>query len=345
MYCTARYRIPHAGEKTDSLKAANAATGKRQGKAEAARILVTTGSAHTWHRQQGGHRPVQKTRARLTIALVAAGAGLLFASNAQLARTSSDHARVPQDLVAMVRSESQRVESLTATMNTLTDQIDELAATALPQGAPDGTWGGPQDSTGSGPGGRQPPVTGVDGPDSNGTDGNGANGANGIDSSGMTLSDIEAISVGSQAVQGAGIRIILEDAPASSQALTSNVDDLVIHQQDLQNVINSLWAGGAEALTLMGERVTMTSAFRCVGNVLLLHGQVFSPPFVVEAIGDPVALRHSVMANPGVQVFLDYVTWLGLGFEMEDIDFVVMPAYTGTRSLLFASLPEEGAGT
>ena len=62
-------------------------------------------------------------------------------------------------------------------------------------------------------------------------------------------------------------------------------NQLVVHQSDLQAVVNALWAGGAEAMTIAGQRVIATSAVRCVGNTLLLNGRVFSPPFEVAAIG------------------------------------------------------------
>ena len=58
-------------------------------------------------------------------------------------------------------------------------------------------------------------------------------------------------------------------------------NQLVVHQSDLQAVVNALWAGGAEAMTIAGQRVIATSAVRCVGNTLLLNGEVYSPPFRV----------------------------------------------------------------
>lgn len=152
----------------------------------------------------------------------------------------------------------------------------------------------------------------------------------------------ESSAIGFTAVTGPGITVTLDDAPASSQNIPGVVpDDLVIHQQDLQAVITALWAGGAEAMTLMGERVTMTSAFRCTGNVLLLHGRVFSPPFVVSAIGNPQTMEAAVMASEGVQTFLGYASWLGLGFNLAPEADLTFPAYHGGHSLTFASLPAE----
>src|SRR5690625_6014343 len=68
-------------------------------------------------------------------------------------------------------------------------------------------------------------------------------------------------------------------------------DDLVVHQQDMEAYINALWAGGAEAMMLQDQRVVNGSSFRCAGNTLLLEGRVYSPPFVITAIGDPEELR------------------------------------------------------
>ena len=64
-------------------------------------------------------------------------------------------------------------------------------------------------------------------------------------------------------------------------------------------MVNALWAGGAEAMVIMELRVISTSAVRCVGNTLLLHGQVFSPPFVIRAIGDPARMRGHTGCRPG----------------------------------------------
>lgn len=158
----------------------------------------------------------------------------------------------------------------------------------------------------------------------------------------LTLVTAETAAIGFLPVTGPGVTVILDDAPASSRNLPGvTPDDLVIHQQDLQAVIAALWAGGAEAMTLMGERVTMTSAFRCVGNVLFLHGQVFSPPFVVQAIGNSQTMSDAVMASDGVQVFLQYVEWFGLGFNLESSPVLNFPAYAGSGNLNFATLPAD----
>jgi len=86
-------------------------------------------------------------------------------------------------------------------------------------------------------------------------------------------------------------------------------------------------------MTVMGERVVATTAVRCVGNTLLLHGRVFSPPFVVRAIGDPSQLRRALAADRSVQVFQQYVAAYGLRYRAAPAQHLQMPAYDGPLEL------------
>lgn len=138
-------------------------------------------------------------------------------------------------------------------------------------------------------------------------------------------------------VTGPGVSVALNDAPRAEQQRDLDAgaqpDDLVIHQQDVQGVVNALWAGGADAMSIMGVRVVATTAVRCVGNTLLLQGRVYSPPFVVTAIGDPRRLRHALDADPAVQIFRQYVAAYGLGYHLSIPDSVRLPAYSGPLEL------------
>jgi uncharacterized protein YlxW (UPF0749 family) len=141
---------------------------------------------------------------------------------------------------------------------------------------------------------------------------------------------------GLTAVHGPGVTVILDDAPSS--ALTAGVDpnQLVVHQSDLQSVVNALWAGGAEAMTIEGQRVIATSAVRCVGNTLLLNGEVYSPPFRVAAIGPYRTMVSALDKSPGVQLFVQAAGYYGLGYTVEQGDDVNMPPYAGSLGLAYA---------
>ena len=144
--------------------------------------------------------------------------------------------------------------------------------------------------------------------------------------------DALAEAAGLTAVKGPALRVSLNDAQRDSDGnypTGVDPDDLVVHQQDVQSVVNALWAGGAEAMMIMDQRVVTTSAVRCIGNTLLLQGRTYSPPFVVTAIGDATKMSKALDAEPGVALFQTYVQRFQLGFEIDQVKDVTLPAYAG----------------
>ena len=62
---------------------------------------------------------------------------------------------------------------------------------------------------------------------------------------------------------------------------------------------------------------------------MILHGRVYSPPFVVTAVGDQDGMRTALELSPGVQLFLDYVDRFGLGYAVTAAPASVLPPYDG----------------
>ncbi len=158
--------------------------------------------------------------------------------------------------------------------------------------------------------------------------------------------DVARPAAGYTALHGPGLTVRLDDAPqrrttgGNRDEDGPQPDDLVVHQGDVQAVVNALWAGGAEAMSIMDVRVISTSAVRCVGNTLLLHGQVFSPPFKITAIGDTQAMRQALAGDRGVQEFRNAVDSFGLGYQETVEGDVTVPAYDGTSPLRSAGVPQ-----
>jgi uncharacterized protein YlxW (UPF0749 family) len=141
---------------------------------------------------------------------------------------------------------------------------------------------------------------------------------------------------GLTAVVGPGIVVVLNDASEVPAGVDVDPNQLVVHQDDLQSVVNALWAGGAEAMTIAGQRVIATSAVRCVGNTLLLNGDVYSPPFRVAAIGPYSKMQQALDASPGVTLFKQAAGYYGLGYTVESQDHLDLPAYHGPIGLTYA---------
>jgi uncharacterized protein YlxW (UPF0749 family) len=152
--------------------------------------------------------------------------------------------------------------------------------------------------------------------------------------------DAGAVSAALVPLTGSGVEITLDDAPVRVDGVRpadARPDDLVIHQSDVQAVVNAVWAAAADGVAIMDRRLIATSAVRCVGNTLLLQGRTYSPPFVVTAIADPAAVRAQLAASPQVAVFEQAVAAFGLTFEVRERSQLTLPAYDGPLDLEYAS--------
>lgn len=136
-------------------------------------------------------------------------------------------------------------------------------------------------------------------------------------------------------VTGSALQIFLDDAPrvpGSEIPAGFGPDDLIVHQQDVQAVVNAFWRGGATAVSVMDQRIISTSAIRCVGNTLYLQGRVYSPPFKITAIGNTAELQLAINNEPGVQTYKQYVERLNLGWKVNVLNEITLPAWEGSVS-------------
>jgi uncharacterized protein YlxW (UPF0749 family) len=144
--------------------------------------------------------------------------------------------------------------------------------------------------------------------------------------------DEASLSAGLVALHGPGLRVILDDS-LLEEAPSGNVNDLVIHSQDVQATVNALWRSGAEAVSINGQRLVGTSAVLCVGNTLLLNGTVHSPPYVISAVG---ANRDRFDADSLVDRLHRDASSYGIRFSVARVETVDVPAYRGSTALRYA---------
>ena len=240
--------------------------------------------------------PLRRSAWRLGVPLVLALAGLLFAITATTARGTDLRSAENTRLVDLIHAAQQRVERAEAGGTRLRAEVDRLLAVA-----------------------QDPAAQQV-----------------------RLAADSLAPAAGLTPVTGPGLTITLDDAPAGAINRSypglpqPGPDDLVVHQQDLQAVVNALWAGGAQAMQLMDQRIISTSAVRCVGNVLILQDRVYSPPYSVTAVGDLSRMSAELQASSAISNYLEYVAAYGLGYRSLPHARVTVPAYSGSLDLRFA---------
>jgi uncharacterized protein YlxW (UPF0749 family) len=141
------------------------------------------------------------------------------------------------------------------------------------------------------------------------------------------------------AVHGPGLQLTLDDAhPAQPETDPIKANAIVVHQSDMQAAVNAFWAGGAEAVMVMDQRLIATSAIRCVGNTLLLNGRVYSPPFSITAIGPQDSMRAALDQSEGLRQYRKDAATYGLGYDLKEESVANLPAYTAPIGLNFASV-------
>lgn len=131
-----------------------------------------------------------------------------------------------------------------------------------------------------------------------------------------------SVSSGTAGLEGPGVVVTLDDSSAA-RSPTGDPNDLVVHERDIQTVVNALWAAGAEAVSVNDERLTAGSAVRCAGNTLLLHGTLHSPPYRVAAIGNQASLSEALEAGPGLDRLRAAVGSFGIQLDVEATDVAI----------------------
>jgi len=151
--------------------------------------------------------------------------------------------------------------------------------------------------------------------------------------------DVLGADAGLDPQRGPGLIVTLTDAQRDANGRfprDATPDDLVVHQQDIEAVLNSLWSAGAEAIGMQDQRIIATSSPRCVGNTLLLNGRTYSPPYTITAIGDVHAMQAVLADAALVRLYKQYVIRFGLGYSEQASDQVEVAGYPGPVRMRYA---------
>jgi uncharacterized protein YlxW (UPF0749 family) len=127
---------------------------------------------------------------------------------------------------------------------------------------------------------------------------------------------------GTVAVHGPGLRVVLDDAPGGA------ADNRVL-DRDVQAVVNGLWAAGAEAVAINGQRLTGESAIRQAGGTILVNFEPVAAPYVIAAVGDPVDVETAFGAGPAAARMRNLEQLYGIRFDYERVAGLTLPAASG----------------
>ncbi len=135
-------------------------------------------------------------------------------------------------------------------------------------------------------------------------------------------------SAGLAAVTGSGVVVRLSDAPAPIDPNTGRPSTTAVSRVldvDLQSVVNALWAAGAEAIAINGQRLTATSTIRAAGDAVLVGYRPVTSPYEVAAIG-PDDLERTFNHTAAAASMADLASQYGLGVTTRSESPLNLPA-------------------
>jgi uncharacterized protein YlxW (UPF0749 family) len=151
-----------------------------------------------------------------------------------------------------------------------------------------------------------------------------------------TVLDQERMQVGLVALHGPGIMVSLQDGADPNDPNDRSLG-WIVHYQDLQDLVNLLWAQGAEAIAVNGQRVTPTTSFFYAGvNILVNNASRLSGPYQVTALGDPPALEAGLNDPSQLAELKSRNRVYGLNLSWRRSVRVSIPAYGATFLLKYA---------
>lgn len=137
-------------------------------------------------------------------------------------------------------------------------------------------------------------------------------------------------------VKGPGIIITLNDAQEKNPLFFE--EDQIIHDTDIAQIVNELRAAGAEAISVNEQRITNTTAIRCVGPSIKINDIKVGAPFIIKAIGNSQYLYSGLTIKNGV---IDSMKRYGLQADVDQSANIEIPKFEGAIKMNYATVKEE----
>jgi uncharacterized protein YlxW (UPF0749 family) len=141
-------------------------------------------------------------------------------------------------------------------------------------------------------------------------------------------------------VSGPGVVVEISDSNRPVPA-GENPQNYIVLVDDLHDIVTALWASGAEAIAINGERLVSTSSIYGVGASILVNTAFLSPPFRIEAIGSDGLLGRFEASPAFLGRVAHRIDAFGLQFATQASGSLNLPAFVGSTRFRW-SVPTEG---
>ena len=128
-------------------------------------------------------------------------------------------------------------------------------------------------------------------------------------------------------VQGPGVIVTLNDSKKPLPRLPAGITPNIIHDTDINQVVNELKAAGAEAISVNDQRLVATSAIRNAGPTIFVNNTPQTPPYVIKAIGNPKSITAALNLKGGIAAA--FRSFDPAMFSVQEARALRLPAYDG----------------
>lgn len=129
---------------------------------------------------------------------------------------------------------------------------------------------------------------------------------------------------GLNSMNGPGLQITLDDS--NRQAKGVDTQNYVIHEAYIRQLVNILWSGGAEAISVNDQRITSDTEIFCSGPFIQINGTRQMTPYVISAIGDSRNLQSALNFYYLWDQLEDFQKQYGIIRQLEVLDNLTVPA-------------------
>ncbi len=136
--------------------------------------------------------------------------------------------------------------------------------------------------------------------------------------------------IGLTDVNGSGVIITVADSDIDANSVL-NSNDLLVHDSDILKIVNELKNAGAEAISINGQRVIITTPIICGGNIININGERIGSPFEIKAIGSPESLAN--LSRPGG--WLSSLEDRGIKVNLKKVNNIDIPKYSGVLNFKY----------
>ncbi len=142
---------------------------------------------------------------------------------------------------------------------------------------------------------------------------------------------------GFEPATGSGVRVTVDNPSYAGVSQRVQAADLAL-------LVDGLWAAGAEAISINGQRLNPRGGITDVSEAIEINGTGVAPPYTVLAIGDRGTLAADFVETPSGLRFVALARQYGFDQKMVNADDLHLPAAPGALMRLPSAKVMDRAG-